>query len=304
MIQMTMRTSFLFAMMAIVPAYLTAQGLTGPNVMFQQAGALTGGILGQGPVFISSSPLGPAVTGKPFSGTEQRHSLQVLGDGTRIEHTDTNQYYRDGEGRTRVEMKAGENTMITISDPVAGFNVTLNPAEKTAHKMPFPAGFAAKAKMMAAGGPAGFAVADVAAPVILNEQRIEVRSGVAVGAIAGGPNVTIMRSESGSGTAPSSEDLGMQAINGVSAQGSRITLTIPAGQIGNDRQLSVVNERWFSSDLQMTVKSVNNDPRFGETTYELTNITQGAQDPTLFAIPSDYVISQPQTVEYKGTALR
>ena len=40
----------------------------------------------------------------------------------------------------------------------------------------------------------------------------------------------------------------------------------------------------------MIVKSVNSDRRFGVTTFELTNISQTAPDPTLFrsrpAIPS------------------
>jgi hypothetical protein len=53
----------------------------------------------------------------------------------------------------------------------------------------------------------------------------------------------------------------------------------------------VVNERWYSKDLQMVVKSVNSDPRFGTTTYELTNVVQGA-DPTLFQIPGNYTVTE------------
>jgi hypothetical protein len=36
----------------------------------------------------------------------------------------------------------------------------------------------------------------------------------------------------------------------------------------------------------MLIKSVNKDPRFGETSYELTNIQQGAPDASLFKIPA------------------
>ena len=81
------------------------------------------------------------------------------------------------------------------------------------------------------------------------------------------------------------EDLGDQIVNGVMARGTRSTITIPVGQIGNDREIKVISERWFSSDLGVLIKSTNNDPRFGETTYELTDILQGAQDPTLFQSP-------------------
>jgi hypothetical protein len=80
----------------------------------------------------------------------------------------------------------------------------------------------------------------------------------------------------------------MMHQNGVPAQGTRSTLSIPVGQIGNNREIKVVNERWYSQELQMVVKSVNSDPRFGTTTYELKNITRSNPDATLFQAPADY----------------
>ncbi len=52
----------------------------------------------------------------------------------------------------------------------------------------------------------------------------------------------------------------------------------------------VIFKSWFSNDLQMVVKSVSSDPRFGETTYRLTNIVRTMQDPALFQIPADYTV--------------
>jgi hypothetical protein len=49
-----------------------------------------------------------------------------------------------------------------------------------------------------------------------------------------------------------------------------------------------VTERWYSDDLQMLIKSTNTDPRFGDTTYQLTGISQGEQSPSLFQVPADY----------------
>ena len=43
-----------------------------------------------------------------------------------------------------------------------------------------------------------------------------------------------------------------------------------------------------TSAIGLVVKSVNSDPRFGETTYELTDIREGAQDAALFQVPGDY----------------
>jgi hypothetical protein len=53
-----------------------------------------------------------------------------------------------------------------------------------------------------------------------------------------------------------------------------VTRTIPAGQIGNESALVITTERWYSSDLDLLVKETRNDPRFGTTTYTLTNIGQ------------------------------
>jgi hypothetical protein len=87
------------------------------------------------------------------------------------------------------------------------------------------------------------------------------------------------------------ERMGLQPVNGVQARGERLTITIPKGDIGNDRELKVVTERWTSEDLQMLVKSVNSDPRYGETTYELKGISTAAPDPKLFEIPADYTVT-------------
>jgi hypothetical protein len=76
----------------------------------------------------------------------------------------------------------------------------------------------------------------------------------------------------------------------VQAQGTRTTTTIPAGQIGNDRPINVVYEKWFSPDLQMTVMTKLSDPRNGETVYKLTNIIRVEQVRSLFEIPSDYTV--------------
>ena len=73
------------------------------------------------------------VKGKPFSATEERHFAcrYWVGDGTRIETSQTNRLYRDNEGRTRVEEMNGT---IAISDPAAKLRWELDPAAKTAHK--------------------------------------------------------------------------------------------------------------------------------------------------------------------------
>jgi hypothetical protein len=89
---------------------------------------------------------------------------------------------------------------------------------------------------------------------------------------------------------PGTEELPAQMLNGVYAHGSRIMTIIPAGAFGNDRPVKVVNERWYSDDLKVLLKSTNNDPRFGISTYELTNIVEGPPDPTLFQVPAYFTL--------------
>jgi hypothetical protein len=105
---------------------------------------------------------------------------------------------------------------------------------------------------------------------------------------ATGPAAAVPRV--GTGDNGAVESLPAQMVNGAMAEGTRRTETIPVGKIGNDRAISIVDERWFSNDLQMLVKSTNSDPRFGDTTYQLTNIVQTSPDPSLFQVPADYTL--------------
>ena len=87
------------------------------------------------------------------------------------------------------------------------------------------------------------------------------------------------------------EQLGKMYIAGVQAEGTRTTTTIPAGEIGNERPINIVDERWYSPDLQMTVSTKHSDPRSGETNFSLKNINRSSPPPYLFEVPSDYTVN-------------
>jgi hypothetical protein len=76
----------------------------------------------------------------------------------------------------------------------------------------------------------------------------------------------------------------------VTAQGTRITRTIPAGQVGNQAPIVNVVERWYSPDLQTEVMRKQINPQFGETTFQLTNIVRSEPDASLFQVPPNYAI--------------
>jgi len=96
------------------------------------------------------------------------------------------------------------------------------------------------------------------------------------------------------------EPLGKQSIEGIEADGTRKTVEIPAGEIGNERPIEIVFERWYSPELQVVVMTKHSDPRFGETTYRLTNINRSEPARELFEVPADYTVQGPAGVGSSG----
>ncbi len=232
-----------------------------------------------GPYIVQPDGRGGAlVTGSPVSAREVNKTVQTLSDGTEIVSSHSTMFYRDSQGRTRTEPEKGQ---VLIMDPVAGVRITLNPYEKTAVRIQAPG---------LSGGRGGAFTFTPDGKTVTMQYKLQAE------AAAMREDLAKITAEARATTQPknqaNTEDLGFLMQNGVMAQGTRSTLTIPQGQIGNSRDIHVVNERWYSKDLQMIVKSVNSDPRFGVTTFELTNISQNAPDPTLFQVPTGYTLSE------------
>ena len=222
----------------------------------------------------------PAIGGAPFTADATTEFSQMLSDGNRIERRFSTSLARDGKGRTRSEqdvamlgplvvLQKGMNwsakpSQVTpaqpeqpprftvITDPVEGVTYTLDERSKEARRNP----------------------AQSAAQQLLEVKKINDK----ITGRAAGTNAVIV------------EPLGTRQFEGVSAEGTRITTTIPAGQIGNLNPINMVTERWFSKELQMAVLITRRDPRSGDTVYRLTNIVRAEPPPDLFTVPSDYRI--------------
>lgn len=89
---------------------------------------------------------------------------------------------------------------------------------------------------------------------------------------------------------PITTDLGKRTENMIPLVGKRVTGTIPAGKIGNDKPLLANTEVWFAPQLKLVVKEVEQNPITGERTFELTNIRSEEPDPKLFEIPEGYTV--------------
>ena len=88
----------------------------------------------------------------------------------------------------------------------------------------------------------------------------------------------------------STEDLGTKTIQGLETTGKRTTTIVPAGRSGNSAPITKTYEVWTSADIGLVVKQVWNDPRFGERTVELKDLSRVAPDPALFRPPAGYTV--------------
>lgn len=266
------------------------------NVIYQTTG--TGGIVAAGGFDGASGP----VLGAPYSATITNESIQTLADGNRLVQTSTGTTARDSQGRTRQDTvlppignlsAANAPHLIFIHDPVTQTSYTLNLTEKTAQKMP--------ALPPLVAGTTGVGSATVTMRVEPNGALLPPPDAMATTVAAPGPGVFFEKHLSTTAQDQgNTEDLGSETMEGVLVNGVRMTHTIPAGQIGNDRPLTIVTEVWTSPDLKMVVNSKRSDPRMGEQTFRLTNIVRTEPSPSLFTVPADFkIVDGPQPIFYR-----
>lgn len=231
-------------------------------------GAQRGIVVGrQGPgsmggVFSFVEPVGEnsaVVQGEPFTAEISRESIQQLPDGNVIDRKSTGMIARDAEGRTRREMTLENIGPLAAEGKVPHLVIINDPVSGKAYTLNEDSKTAIE---------------------MVQTRRRSWR----------GKRHTASLPEFQSETA--TESLGEKTMDGVLVQGTRTTRTIPAGQIGNEKPLVITSERWYSPDLQTVVRLTRNDPRFGTTTYELTNISQSVPDQSLFRVPSGYKVTK------------
>lgn len=84
------------------------------------------------------------------------------------------------------------------------------------------------------------------------------------------------------------EDLGKRLIAGVETEGTHDTLIYNPGVYGNDREMTVENEFWWSPQIGLNLLSIRNDPRTGKQTFTVTELVLGDPDPALFEVPEGF----------------
>lgn len=202
---------------------------------------------------------GKVVTGAPFSALATSETTQTLPDGNKITRKTQTTLYRDSQGRSRKEVTLPAIGPFAAQDQPKSFVILQDPVAGKSYVLEMDRKIA---RLLPARGKRGDPE---------DHLRFQKR--------AGQDDANVQK-----------EDLGVQTINGVSAQGTRYTRTIPAGQIGNEKPITITSESWYSPDLQIVVMSKRSDPRFGDTTYQLTNIQRTEPAPSLFAVPEGYSV--------------
>ena len=218
--------------------------------------------------------LGPALlpmTNAAFSASFESQSKQLLVSGTTITESRTGRVARDGAGRTYNEVTytrgpAGSEhnvTNISIRDTAGGWQISLSPLTHTAHTLQI----------------LQPATSDISQPKLqaTRDQSATVTGTSQSPARFLGPNIQ-------------REELGFELIDGVTVRHYRETQTIAVGQAGNDQEMIVTAEFWYSAELRLNLKAKRIDPRLGEETLTLTDLQLGEPPASLFEIPPDYKV--------------
>jgi hypothetical protein len=222
-----------------------------------------------------------SVINAPYSAVGDTESVTRFPDGNRIVQTTSVRYYRDGQGRTRIErplpgIDSAETVM--INDIVSGQHYILHPQAKMAQVLKVPA------------------TQPAAQPVTRQPPVPAPEGGIQSLLTGGGLALGSTASSQASTNAPSTVSLGQKDMEGVTTIGSRWEQTFAAGTIGNDKPITVVVEQWYSSDLGVVVAASQRTSTGAELTYRVHNITRNEPDSALFAIPADYTRHEGQSM--------
>jgi len=239
------------------------------NALVLSVAALTASTLAAAASNPYFAPEPPSISGAPFSALVKMQSTTVFADGNRIVRTNTVRYFRDSQGRTRTERSAltsdgssAGTSVITINDPVSAQRYVLYPQAK-------------------------LAVIRSIGQGATNSETIEPRDDLSA-------PFALLGFGMGIGARPLTEasasetSLGQQVFQSVSASGTRVVRTIPAGVLGNERPITSTLESWFSPDLGVPVQITQKSSIGGEVTLTLEQIVRAEPDPALFTPPADY----------------
>ena len=228
----------------------------------------------------------------PFSATLVFETTQSSDGATRT-ITATSLVYRDAKGRTRRDrMPAHESSSVpnvelqpkisTINDPVAGFTYALEHESRLFRRTVLPS---------SSGASEESDDLKTKQNIVLEDRARASSAKILPMPSAWGSGQSLKSGVASSFSETKTEQLGEREIEGVTAEGTRITVTLPAGAVNNSEPIAIVTERWYSPELKTVMLISRSDPRYGETIYRLTMVKRDEPAATLFVVPRDYKMS-------------
>jgi hypothetical protein len=238
------------------------------------------------------------VQGAPYCADATHEAVQELADGNRIVQRQISRQCRDGQGRTRQEIRTPDGRVrVYLRDPVAHEVWMLDTDRKLAVRLNAPPiamganarphvwdrfivwgqGVGEKIRHTFGRTPDASAQAAYDAPELGRAPGMAPSPPLALHArLLGprGPGATTM--------------LPGESIDGLRADGKRTVWTIEAGKIGNEKPITIVNEVWSSPELGITLKTRDVDPVVGEASFRVQNVARGEPDPQLFKVPAEF----------------
>ncbi len=215
------------------------------------------------------------VAGVPYSAVGVTDSATTFVGGNRINRHETTRFFRDGQGRTRIEHTSPlpqaalsalpRAATILINDPMSGECYVLDATQKIAHVFSHPDNRGVIHPPIEPGVPParfvmpGFDLAQGAFAITANYSSPE-----------------------------DQVSLGNKTIEGISAVGTRVNHRIRTGDFGNEQPILVTVEHWFSRDLGITLEDIQHTTIGGKINYRLQEITRSEPDPALFKVPPGY----------------
>jgi hypothetical protein len=244
-------------MRQFAPAFVTACVLlAGPTTMTGQEGSPAHAPDGRAPQLISPLFISPKPNA-PFTATAHTTSIRTLPDGSIVTAENSRMVTRDGEGRI-FEQRV---TFVPVpNDEKHAMRVHAtdyyDPVEHTHYHCD--------------ANPKTCDLMDYYAPA--NEAAMLTPAGLQ-------PDKT---------TLVTRENLGVDTFAGIEVQRSRETTTLYKQTVGNTNTILRTVDYWYSPALGVNVQVKRHDPRDGDQTLWLTDISLTASEPETYKAPTDY----------------
>lgn len=210
-----------------------------------------------------------SVPGYPITATIDAENTRTDSHGKTMTTHFRSKIYRDSKGRTRLEWdrtpldepsKPGW-LLVDIYDPTTRTSILLQPSVKSASKTHWPAP---------------------------DEKPQQVCKGSDL------PEIDPKKLAQTAIPEVSQKELAHDVVDGIAVRHGRESLRYPPNSSGKTSALGRVTDYWFSQELQTFVLVKRSGPGRSQHTVKLSDISRGEPDLSLFTVPPDYKVSEPE----------